>query len=98
VSTEGTAQFLAERGIEVDHVHKVSDAQPNIIDLIKNGEISLVINIPGGFQSKQDEQMIRRVTIDHKIHLFTTTSGAFLLALGIESMRKNPLTIQPCHG
>jgi carbamoyl-phosphate synthase large subunit len=98
VSTEGTAQFLAERGIEVDHVHKVSDAQPNIIDLIKNGEIALVINIPGGFQSKQDEQMIRRVTIDHKIHLFTTTSGAFLLALGIESMRKNPLTIQPCHG
>ena len=98
VSTEGTAQFLAERGIEVDHVHKVSDAQPNLIDLIKNGEIALVINIPGGFQSKQDEQMIRRVTIDHKIHLFTTTSGAFLLALGIESMRKDPLTIQPCHG
>ena len=52
VSTQGTAQFLAERGIEVLKAHKLSGQRPNIVDLIKNGELALVINIPGGLKSK----------------------------------------------
>lgn len=95
VSTQGTAQFLTGRGIDVLKVHKVSGSRPHIIDLIKNGEISLVINIPLGIQSKLDESAIRRVTIEHNIPLITTTSGAFLFACGIEEARKSPLTFTP---
>jgi carbamoyl-phosphate synthase large subunit len=95
ISTQGTAQFLAERGIEVGQVHKVSGRRPNIIDLIKNGEIALVINIPGGFQSKRDEEVIRRATIEHNIPLITTTSGALLIVRGIEEIGKSPLTLHP---
>lgn len=95
VSTEGTAQFLENNGIEVSVTQKVSGWRPNIIDLIINGEISLVINIPGGFQSRQDEQVIHRATIEHNIPLVTTTSGAFLIVRGIEEIRKNPMTLNP---
>ncbi|MBW2094524.1 MAG: hypothetical protein JRI80_06505 [Deltaproteobacteria bacterium] len=95
VSTQGTARFLLERGVEVERVHKVSEWRPNIIDLIKNDEISFVINIPGGFQSKQDEQVIRRATIEHDIPLVTTISGALLMVRGIEEIRKSPLSFTP---
>jgi len=95
VSTQGTAQFLTERGIEVFTVHKVSGLRPNIIDLIKNGEISLVINIPEGLKSKVDEQVIRRVTIEHNVPLVTTTSGAFLIVRGFEDILKSPFSYKP---
>ena len=95
VSTQGTALFLLERGIQVEHVHKVSVSRPNIIDLIKNDEISLIINIPGGFQSKQDEQRIRRATIEHDIPLVSTITGALLMVRGIEEIRRTPLSFTP---
>ncbi len=95
VSTEGTAQFLAKRGIEVSAVHKVSGWRPNIIDLIINDEIAMVINIPGGFQSKQDEKAIHRATIEHNIPLITTSAGASLIVRGIDEIRRSALTIAP---
>jgi carbamoyl-phosphate synthase large subunit len=95
VSTEGTAQFLASRGIEVNVISKVSGGRPNVIDLIINGEISLVINIPGGVRSKRDEQAIYRATIEHNIPLVTTTSGAYLFIRGIEEIRKSPPDLFP---
>lgn len=88
VSAEGTAQFLEKNGLTIRVIQKVSEWRPNVIDLIKNGEISLVINIPGGFQSKQDEQAIHRATIEHNIPLITTASGALLFVQGIGEIRK----------
>lgn len=95
ISTEGTAQFLANRGIEVNVISKVSGGRPNVIDLIINGEISLVINIPGGVRSKRDEQAIYRATLEHNIPLITTTSGAYLFTRGIEEVSKRPLGLFP---
>jgi carbamoyl-phosphate synthase large subunit len=95
VSTQGTAQFLADRGIKVDWIHKVSGHRPNVIDLIKNGDISLVINIPGGVRSKRDEMKIRRVTIENNIPLVTSASGAFLMVKGIEDCQRDPLALEP---
>ena len=91
VSTEGTAQFLAERGIEVDVIEKVSGGRPNIIDLIINGEIALVINIPGGIGSKLDQRAIYRSAVEHGVPLITTLSGANLIIRGFEEIRKSPL-------
>ena len=88
-STQGTAQFLLDRGLKVDTVYKVSEWRPNIRDLIINEKISLLINIPGGSQSKKDEELIRRAAIDHNVPLFTTISGALLMVRGIEELRKH---------
>lgn len=93
VSTEGTAAFLMNRGIMVDRVYKVSGGRPNIIDLIKNGKISLVVNIPGGDKSKQEDRVIRRATVHYNIPFVSTVSGAFSIIQGIEEIRKSPLTI-----
>jgi len=92
VSTEGTAQFLANRGSKVSVVRKVSAGRPNILDLIINGEISLVINIPGGVRSKRDEKAIYRTAIEHGIPLITTISGANLIIRGFDEIRKSPLS------
>lgn len=94
VSTEGTALFLTNRGIKVDKVHKVSVWRPNVIDLIKNGEIGLVINIPHGGQSKKDELAIRRATIEYSVPFVSTMSGAFAIIQGMEELR-NSSTIGP---
>jgi carbamoyl-phosphate synthase large subunit len=91
ISTEGTAQFLAERGIEVDVIEKVSGGRPNIIDLIINGEIALVINIPGGIGSKLDQRAIYRSAVEQGVPLITTLSGANLIIRGFEEIRKSPL-------
>lgn len=87
VSTEGTAGFLSQRGLDVDWIHKVSAGRPNVIDLIKNGEISLVINIPGGLQSRQDEHLIARAAIDYNIQLISTFSGAFFFIKGLHETK-----------
>jgi carbamoyl-phosphate synthase large subunit len=88
-STQGTAQFLLDRGLEVETIYKVSEGRPNILDSIINDKISVLVNIPGGFKSKKDEEMIRRAAIDHSVPLFTTISGALLMVRGIEELRKN---------
>ena len=97
VSTQGTAHFLLERGIKVEGVYKVSERRPNVLDMIKNDKISLVINIPGGFQSRQDEEMIRRATIGRDIPLVTTISGALLMVRGIEELNKSSLSFMPLY-
>jgi carbamoyl-phosphate synthase large subunit len=95
VSTQGTAHFLAQRGLKVTQVHKVSEQRPNIFDLIKNGEINLVINIPAGRQPKLDDQKIRRAAIEQNILLITTLSGAFLMVSGLVETAKSPLSFSP---
>ncbi|MDD5203965.1 MAG: hypothetical protein PHS17_01015 [Desulfobacterales bacterium] len=95
VCTEGTGRFLSEQGLEVKVVQKISKGRPDIVDLIINGEISLVINIPGGGRSKKDEKTIHRSAIEHNIPLITTTSGAFLICRGIEEIRREPLALRP---
>jgi carbamoyl-phosphate synthase large subunit len=95
VSTEGTARFLSERGIKVGLIHKISGGRPNIVDLIINGEISMVVNIPGGFRSKVDEQSIHRTAIEHNLPLITTASGAYLMVRGMEEIRSKPISLFP---
>ena len=58
-STEGTAAFLQEHGIEAESVLRISEGRPNVADLIKNGKIHLVINTPLGLIPRRDENGIQ---------------------------------------
>jgi carbamoyl-phosphate synthase large subunit len=53
----------------------------------------MVINIPGGRQSKLDDQMIRRAALEQNIPLITTISGAFLMVNGMGEIQKSPLSL-----
>ena len=57
-------------------VFKVGEGRPNIVDSIKNNELSLVINTPMGARSRYDEEAIGRACIQHGILAITTLSGA----------------------
>ncbi len=96
VSTEGTYKFLKEKGVPVELVYKIQEGRrPNIGDLIKNGEICLIINTPTGTKSKKDAYSIRRLAVNYKIPYYTTVRGAQAAVMAIESMRRANLDVKP---
>jgi len=87
-ATNGTHKFLAEQGIKSEHVLKMHEGRPNIVDCIKNNEIQLVINTPSGKLSKNDDSYIRKAAIKYKIPYITTLAAALAAAKGIQAFRK----------
>lgn len=86
-ATYGTAKFLAEQGTIVQHVNKVREGRPHIVDAIKNGEIALVINtVDGKPESVADSHSIRRSALQHKVMVLTTMNGAAALANGLHKL------------
>ena len=76
IATSGTAKELERNGLKAISVFKVGEGRPNIVDSIKNNELSLVINTPMGARSRYDEEAIGRACIQHGILAITTLSGA----------------------
>jgi len=83
VATLGTAARLLEVGMNVETVFKVNEGRPNIVDHIKRGDISLVINTPLGRASHYDEQAIRRAALQYSVPCVTTMTGAQALVEAI---------------
>ena len=94
VATTGTAKVLAKNGIPVKPVHKVNEGRPHILDLIKNGEINLIINTPSGKKPRADEVTIRSEAVTHDIPYCTTLSGASAAVNGIESLIRRGISVQ----
>jgi carbamoyl-phosphate synthase large subunit len=88
IATQGTLEFLAENGIEAESIRKLGFGRPDIVDAIKNGEIHLVINTPGGKETQEDDSYIRKAAINYKVPNITTTAGALAAAKGIAARRK----------
>ena len=76
MATSGTTKELKRNGLKVDSVFKVGEGRPNVVDAIKNDEISLVINTPMGATARYDEESIGRACIKKGIQVITTLSGA----------------------
>jgi len=94
VATEGTAKFLKEHGIESDVVFKVNEGRPNVVDLIKNGQIQLVINTPLGEESRYDEFAIGWAAIEQKVSFITTLSAAATAVKGIEHQQSDSFNVK----
>lgn len=84
VATKGTAAFLQSKGIQAEEVLKVHEGRPNIVDLLKNGEINLVMNTPAGKQSEFDDSYIRKNAIKNNVLYITTTAAAKAATAGIK--------------
>jgi len=87
-ATKGTEDFLGEHGIKAERILKMHEGRPNIVDAIKNKEIRLVINTPGGKLSQYDDSYIRKAAIKYKIPYITTTAAAVAAAKGIAAIRE----------
>ena len=86
-ATEGTHVFLKEHGIPSEHILKMHEGRPNIVDGIMNKEIDLVINTPSGRWSKYDDSYIRKAAIKYKVPYITTLAAATAAAKGIAAYR-----------
>ena len=75
VATTGTAKLIEAAGLAVRRVNKVTEGRPHIVDMIKNDEVSLVINTTEGRQSIADSYSIRRNALQRKIYFTTTHAG-----------------------
>ncbi|WP_417243381.1 carbamoyl-phosphate synthase large subunit [Celeribacter sp.] len=85
VATRGTAKFFEENGIATTVVNKVYEGRPNIADIMKNGEIALVLNTTEGTQAVEDSREIRKVALYDKIPYFTTAAASHAAAMAIKS-------------
>ena len=75
VATAGTAKIIEAAGHAVRRVNKVTEGRPHIVDMIKNDEVTLVINTTEGRQSIADSFSIRRNALQRKIYFTTTLAG-----------------------
>ena len=85
ISTRGTAAFLAEAGVRTEPVNKVYEGRPNIVDRLKDGEITMVLNTTEGAQAIADSREIRAVALYDKIPYFTTAAGSIAAVAAIRS-------------
>ena len=76
VATKGTAAYFTENGLPTESVNKVKEGRPHLVDLIKNDEVSYVMNTTEGRQSMVDSAEIRRGALQHKVYYTTTLAGA----------------------
>ncbi len=83
VATHGTANVLREAGVKCSLVDKVGEGRPHIVDMIKNGEISLIINTTEGTQAIADSGTIRSNALQHKVTYTTTLAGAEAMCLAM---------------
>ncbi|MFT0211646.1 carbamoyl-phosphate synthase large subunit [Pseudomonas sp. F1_0610] len=75
VATSGTARIIEDAGVPVRQVNKVTEGRPHIVDMIKNGEVSLIINTTDGRQSITDSFSIRRNALQNKVYITTTLAA-----------------------
>ncbi len=85
-STSGTAKFLTENGLEVKKLFRIAEGRPNVVDMIKNGEIHLIINTPSGMIPRKDENHMRSIAWGHNICIMSTITGAEAAVSGIKSL------------
>ena len=87
MATEGTCKLLNEAGIPAEHVKKLQEGRPHILDYITNGKIDLIINSPVGKDSVEDDSYLRKAAIKAKIPYMTTAAAAAATAKGIHSVK-----------
>jgi carbamoyl-phosphate synthase large subunit len=94
-ATRGTASFLFQHGIFAEVVLKIHEGQPNVIDHMRAGKISLLINTPLGRYSQKGDHELRIEAVKRKIPYTTTTSAAWAAVQGIEYLKKNEILVRP---
>ncbi|HRB21926.1 MAG TPA: hypothetical protein PLB54_09580, partial [Nitrosomonas sp.] len=80
---------MKEAGIHVIAINKVAEGRPHIVDMIKNGEISLIINTVKNQPSAiRDSYSIRRAALQGKVTYYTTLAGARAACVGISDNKQ----------
>lgn len=94
-STGGTYKFLKDEGIAVERLYKLAEQKrPNVLDMMKNGEINFVVNTPSGHEAREDEIKIRSGAVTNKISHCTNLSAASASVQAIRSLQEKEFTVK----
>jgi carbamoyl-phosphate synthase large subunit len=98
IATRGTGIALQAAGIACKIVNKVYEGRPHIVDMIKNGEISLIINTTEGKKAIADSYAIRASALQGKVSYTTTIAGAEATCRALKYLEQNSVTrLQSLH-
>ena len=87
VATRGTAAVIAAAGVEVAVVNKVQEGRPHIVDMIKNGEIGLIVNtVDNKPSAMRDSYSIRHAALQGRVTYYTTLAGARAACIGMQHL------------
>ena len=75
LATTGTQAYLTRLGVPAEHVFKVMEGRPDLVDLIVSGEVDLLVNTPLGKKSQYDDYSMRRAAITYNVPYLTTMSA-----------------------
>ena len=95
--TEGTHNFLKKKGIENLLVPKIKE-NPKILEMMRNNELSLIINIPKGSKIGGDGYKIRRTAVELNLPYVTTVAGSFASLKAIKSLINGRVSINSLEG
>ncbi len=94
LATSGTAEFLARFGIDSRHVNKAYEGGRTIVDVMKDGEIALVMNTTEGAQAVEDSRSMRNVALMDRIPYYTTLAGAHAAALAMQARDEGAVEVR----
>jgi carbamoyl-phosphate synthase large subunit len=100
-STSGTASALEAAGVPVVRLFKLNEGRPNVLDMLKNDDVSLIINTPSGPVARQDEVRIRTTALYQRVPVMTTLAAAKATLEAIRSLKSKTLgvkSLQEYHG
>ncbi len=95
MATRGTAHALAAAGLRVETVKKLREGRPNVLDLIRNGQVGLVVNVPRGKHPHSDGFYIREASVRHGIPCITNMEVALALSRGLR--QADPVAWDMCE-
>jgi carbamoyl-phosphate synthase large subunit len=94
IATSGTYKVLHSNNIKAEIVNKIGEGNIDVLELIRKGEIKLVINTPSGQRGQSDMKPIRNFAVMHGIPCITTIQGAQAAVNGIESILKGDFSVK----
>ena len=95
-ATGGTHRALEEAGVTAQRLYKLAERKrPNVLDMMKNGEIQFVVNTPSSHESREDEVIIRSTAVANKVSLCTNLSAADASVKAIRSLQQREFKVKP---
>ncbi|MDA7966071.1 carbamoyl-phosphate synthase large subunit [Ruegeria sp.] len=98
VATRGTQSWLADQGVACEVVNKVYEGRPDVVDMLKDGQVQLVMNTTEGAQAVEDSKAIRSIALYDKIPYFTTAAAANAAALAIKAQAEEDVAVKSLQG
>ncbi len=95
VSTGGTYDLLKKNDIPCERINKLSQGRPNIRDLVKNGQVQMIINTPTQKGPQTDEGKIRAMAVLSRVCMLTTVTAANAAAKAIPALQAEKWTVRP---